>query len=266
MIMSKSGINIEGKMVCSNNNCTHYLDKRYISLYKNKFSMILAGATIAVVILFTFVGLSYNKHQESIVNSYREYKHEIDSINKNLKCDSTYSLKQQNVLMRIEYQQNSILHQLEMQSDKLSSDFTVLSIWSGVLMLVFLIFSIYSVFKTDELMKQSRADIDKIEENSDKANELLASIQKKVNAAIDEINKEADKESNELKENATRTIAQIRSEFDTAINEKSSEFNDRCSDYMGQLKKLKDAFDVILKLINRNADDASDEKRGQEVK
>lgn len=43
-----------------------------------------------------------------------------------------------------------------------------------------LIFSIYSVFKTDELMKQSRADIDKIEENSDKANQLLVSVQKRL--------------------------------------------------------------------------------------
>lgn len=165
---------------------------------------------------------------------------------------------------RIEFQQNSILHQLELQSDSLSSDFTLLSVWAGVLMLVFLIFSIYSVFKTDELMKQSRADIEKIEANSQKANELLESIQKKADKALSEINAVALKESNDLKENAKTTIGQIKTEVDKAIEEKTNLFLRQCNDYMTQLNNMKDMFDGFARLFNRNIDDNSNSSEEQE--
>lgn len=251
---------------CNVDNCAHYIDKQYAKFYKSKFLLILVGFSFAVVVLFIFVTYSYNKSQGEIVNNYREYKHEIDSIHRTVQKDSTFSLKQQGMLDRMEYQQNSILHQLEMQSEKFSSDFTLLSLWAGVLMLVFLIFSIYSVFKTDELMKQSRADIDKIEENSDKANQLLASIQKKVDDALNEINKAANTESDELKKNAARTIDQIKEEVGKAIADKSSEFNGKCNNYLSQLEKTKDAFSVILKLFNKNVDENPDSGDGQETK
>ena len=241
-------------------------DKQYTKFYKSKFLLILAGFSFAVVALFIFVTYSYNKSQGDIVNNYREYKHEIDSIHRTVQKDSTFSLKQQGILDRMEYQQNSIQHQLEMQSVKLSSDFTLLSLWAGVLMLVFLIFSIYSVFKTDELMKQSRADIDKIEENSDKANQLLVSVQKKVDDALKEINKAAKTESDELKKNTAETIGQIKEEVGKAIAEKSSEFNDKCNDYLSQLEKIKDAFSVIQKLFSKNVDENPDSGDGQETR
>lgn len=251
---------------CETANCAHYIDKQNTKFYKSKFLLILVGFSFAVVALFIFVTYSYNKSQGDIVNNYREYKHEIDSIHRTVQKDSTFSLKQQGMLDRMECQQNAILHQMEMQSEKLSSDFILLSLWAGVLMLVFLIFSIYSVFKTDELMKQSRADIDKIEENSDKANEFLTSIQERVANAIEEINKAAKTESDELKKNAVETIGQIKEEVDKAIAQKSAEFNGKCNDYLSQLEKTKDAFSVILKLVNKNVDENPDSGDGQETR
>lgn len=144
------------QITCENDNCAHYISRRHVHFYKNKFLYIISAASLIFIILFGLLTYSYNKNQESIVNNYKEYKHEIDSIHHTCQKDTTYFLKQQGMVERIEFQQNSILHQLELQTHSLSSDFTLLSVWAGVLMLVFLIFSIYSVFKTDELMKQSR--------------------------------------------------------------------------------------------------------------
>lgn len=113
-------------------------------------------------------------------------------------------------------------------------------------------------------MKQSRADIDKIEANSQKANELLESIQKKADKALSEINAVALKESNELKENAKTTIGQIKTEVDKAIAEKTNLFHGRCDDYMTQLKNMKDMFDGFARLFNRNIDDNSNSSEEQE--
>lgn len=75
---------------CEKDNCAHYIDKQYTKFYKSKFLLILAGFSFAVVALFIFVTYSYNKSQGDIVNNYREYKHEIDSIHRTVQKDSTF--------------------------------------------------------------------------------------------------------------------------------------------------------------------------------
>lgn len=250
------------QVTCENDNCAHYISRRYVHFYKNKFLYIISAASIIFIILFSLLICSYNKNLESIVNSYREYKHEIDSVHHTCQKDTTYSLKQQGLVERIEFQQNSILHQLELQTDSLSSDFTLLSVWAGVLMLVFLIFSIYSVFKTDEMMKQSRADIDKIEANSQKANELLISMQRKVSEAIEQINKVSVEESKQLKDEAKKTLESIRVDVEKTIEDKTATFQGIYEQYVKQLEEANAATNALVQLFTKRAND--DESKSSE--
>ena len=252
----------ESQTSCENENCAHYINKRNVHFYKHKFLWIITIASLVFVILFVLLTCSYNKHQDFIVNNYKEYKHEIDSIHHTCQKDTTYSLKQQSMVERMEFQQNSILHQLELQSDSLSSDFTLLSVWAGVLMLVFLIFSIYSVFKTDELMKQSRADIDKIEDNSQKANALLESMQRKVNEAIGQINKVSAEESKQLKDEANKTLKSINADVEKTIEEKKAAFQGIYDQYVRQLKDANSTTNALIQLFAKRAND--DESKSSE--
>ena len=94
------------QITCENDNCAHYISKRNVHFYKNKFLYIISAASLIFIIIFVLLTYSYNKSQETIVNNYKEYKHEIDSIHHTCQKDTTYSLKQQGMIERIEFQQN----------------------------------------------------------------------------------------------------------------------------------------------------------------
>lgn len=60
------------QITCENDNCAHYISKRYVHFYKNKFLYIISAASLIFIILFGLLTYSYNKSQETIVNNYKE--------------------------------------------------------------------------------------------------------------------------------------------------------------------------------------------------
>ena len=55
-----------------------------------------------------------------------------------------------------------------------------------------------------------------------------------------------------MKKNTAETIGQIKEEVGKAIAEKSSEFNEKCNDYLSQLEKIKDARSQLMLYSNTN--------------
>lgn len=56
---------------------------------------------------------------------------------------------------------------LELEFNKIQNEYETLALWAGILTIVFLIFSFYSMFKTEELLKQGKqglSDLDSIRE------------------------------------------------------------------------------------------------------
>lgn len=73
---------------------------------------------------------------------------------------------------------------LELHFNRIQHEYTVLALWAGVLMIVFLIFSFYSLYKTDDIAKQGKESLKEIKEKGDK---VLQDLQK----VLDDLNKEA---------------------------------------------------------------------------
>ena len=48
---------------------------------------------------------------------------------------------------------------LELEFNKIQNEYETLALWAGILTIVFLIFSFYSMFKTEELLKQGRTGV-----------------------------------------------------------------------------------------------------------
>ena len=89
--LSETSVEKMQQSTCENDNCAHYISKRHVHFYKNKFLYIISAASLIFIILFGLLTYSYNKSQETIVNNYKEYKHEIDSIHHSCQKDTTYS-------------------------------------------------------------------------------------------------------------------------------------------------------------------------------
>lgn len=73
---------------------------------------------------------------------------------------------------------------LELHFNRIQHEYTVLALWAGVLMIVFLIFSFYSLYKTDDIAKQGKEGLKEIKEKGDN---VLKDLQK----VLDNLNKEA---------------------------------------------------------------------------
>lgn len=230
---------------CSEN-CSHYIDKKHLHLYKNKFLGSIILCTLAIIILFFLYHLSYSNSQDKIIEVQKTFCDNLT--NKYLKSltitkDSTISLDQV-VIDIVEEKQKESLSLLELQYNKLQHDFTVLSLWAGILMIVFLIFSIYSIFKVDEMQKQGRDYLDKMEDFSieaknisdsieEQANQEISSLEERTTGAMGRLSTESEKQLNDLK----NTIDKLQSEFESSVKTKTGEFEEAVETYKEELKQ-----------------------------
>lgn len=159
--------------------------------------------------------------------------------------DSTISLDQV-VIDIVEEKQKESLSLLELQYNKLQHDFTILSLWAGILMIVFLIFSIYSMFKVDEMQKQGRDYLNTMEGFSieaknisdsieDKANEEISSLEERTTKAMNGLSTESKKQLDDLK----NTIDKLQSEFESSVKTKAREFEKTVETYKKSLNKAR---------------------------
>jgi len=61
---------------------------------------------------------------------------------------------------------------LDLEFTKIQNEYESLTLWAGILTVVFLIFSFYSLFKADDLVKQGREGLDKLNIQKDEAIKL----------------------------------------------------------------------------------------------
>ncbi len=91
---------------------------------------------------------------------------------------------------------------LELNFNRIQHEYTVLALWAGVLMIVFLIFSFYSLYKTDDIAKQGKDSLKEIVEKGDNVlsglNEQQKVLMEQANATIAQINKETRESQNKM--------------------------------------------------------------------
>ena len=139
---------------CTEDRCAHYIANDKFHIYRHKFLWTIILATILAGRCFAYITYSFKQTHASIANT-----HEI-SINKlqellepaKMSKDSCY-YADKHLVNSIEAYMTTSKELLELQSTKIQSDYAILSLWAGILMIVFLVFSIYSMFETDEMLR-----------------------------------------------------------------------------------------------------------------
>lgn len=118
------------------------------------------------IISISFViACSVNRHtdlkQESnrIANTYKKANEEIRQSIKVIKPDtlySPYSINKQ-VLQQMDHNEQMIRDLLDLEFSRIQTERNVLEIWAAVITIVFLVFSFYSTFKTDDMVKDAQS-------------------------------------------------------------------------------------------------------------
>ena len=239
---------------CKEGLCAHFIDSKHLHLYKNKFLITIVSATIICVVCFFCIARSFNSSYERIVASNNAALRHIDSLLKPAKMskDSCYYVNDQlAATIKNNLAENRSL--LELQVTRIQPDFTILSLWAGILMIVFLIFSIYSMFKTDELIKQSRENLKRIEDAANKTDQVFETIRNKTDEELQKVTQRADDEAKKISTESLQTIDDVkkeiekmRSDFSNMVKERSDTFEDM---YKQMLEKVQQASTMNSNII-----------------
>ena len=77
---------------------------------------------------------------------------------------------------------------LELEFNRIQNEFEAIEIWTGVLTVIFLIFSFYSLFKTEQLENQSRDELSRIKKISEDGEMKLGTFDTESSKALAAVN------------------------------------------------------------------------------
>jgi hypothetical protein len=244
---------------CNEKNCAHFIDKSNTKFYKKKFLISIITCTIITIILFCLFSNSYNNSQNEIIKTHSEFCKETECYLKSLSNENdSIKLIHESIIYKITERNNAITAMLEIQYNKIQNDFSLLSLWAGLLTIVFLIFSIYSIFKVDEMQKQGREYLNQIGDISSKAKDTSHQIEELYNKKVKELNAQTNEELTKVKDSTARSlseinkkISQLSSSFQEEVNNKTAEFNKTTEETIKKINKAADENQsLIMKLVH----------------
>lgn len=259
---------------CEEERCAHFISNDRFHVYRHKFLWTIVIATILAVCCFAYIAVSFNKSHEKIVEAHQK---SIDSIHALLEPamisnDSCYYVNEQ-LSHSIELHIQTSKDVLELQSVKIQSDFTVLSLWAGILMIVFLVFSIYSMFKTDELLKQSREGLKAIEATEKEADTIIDRVEVKTEQEIQKVTTKAIEETEKIQTEASNTIDEVKKEinemrnsFSSDVAQKSSEFQNKYEEMMRKMEETSATNTNLIQQLVNTIKDSTIEQKGDTQK
>lgn len=255
---------------CKEGRCAHYLNAGTFHFYRHKFIWIISIAAFLSSISLIVLTYNFFKGQKAIVDNNRIAICQVHSMlkaNKNTKDSLQYN---DYLSYRVEIHMNEIKSLLELQSANIKSEFSILSLWAGVLMIIFLVFSIYSMFKTDELLKQSREGLKAIENAEEKAADVITKVETKTDEELNKVSQKANEESMKIQENAQQTIEEVKKDIDSMresfaseVASQSEESQRLYNDFMTKMQKTKEE---NIKLFNSFVQQMTDMSSGESSK
>ena len=248
---------------CTENRCAHYIASDTFHVYRHKFFWAIIIATVLACGFFVYITYSFKQAHTSIVQTHDESIRKVQEMLEPAKMskDGCFYVDEQ-LARNVDFYLNTSKELLELQSTKIQSDYAILSLWAGILMIVFLVFSIYSMFKTDEILRQSREGLKAIEATEKEANAIIEKIETKTNEEITKVSTKASEESSRIQQDASNTIDEVkkeinamRTEFSTDVSNKSQAFQEK---YEQMMKKLEDTTNINKNFIQQLVDTIKD--------
>lgn len=167
------------------------------------------------------------------------------------KKDSLYADLQTKYLKSLDDQklhQESVKALLDLEFSKIQSEYESQEIWIGLITIVFLIFSFYSMMKTDQLEKQCRDDAQRIRNLTDENQTKFDEIKKKISTIDTEKKEKLDAIESDFQKWKTNEIPKVKEEYRGLVDEEVMTFN------ATKEKKLKELSDEWVKLAGSAVD------------
>lgn len=117
-------------------------------------------------------------------------------------------------------------------------------------------------FKTDEMLKQGKADLEKVNDNATKAESRISELNNKLDEAIDKISTKADDESRTLQSQAVETLRKVEKSSKEFMANRRDEFTAMYQKYVDEManaqKNNQTMIDSLLKALKEASQFQSD--------
>ncbi len=185
--------------------------------YKWQFIGSLLVVSIVAMIGFRFLSVSYHKRLDRIEEIQRTDCKQISQLLSAFPVNKrAINAENGKIAESFEKHEERMQSMMEMEFEKLQNDFNFISLWAGLITIVFLIFSIYSIFKTDEMLKKSEKVYEDIKTKSVVIDNFTKNIQKKYRSELKALKKESDDFIKELTQKISMLNERLAS-IDTLI-------------------------------------------------
>lgn len=137
---------------------------------------------------------------------------------------------------------------LELEYNRIQNEFEAVEIWTGILTVIFLIFSFYSLFKTEQLENQSKNELLRIKKISEDGNRQISEFNKVSTEGLNNLTTAVEKILNDSNE-------QIRNLLGTGQKESLKVFDERAKAILEAYEvTIKDMLKANLKVIEKTHD------------
>ena len=123
----------------------------------------------------------------------------------------------------------------ELEFNRMQNEFEEIEIWTGVLTVIFLIFSFYSLFKTEQLESQSREELMRLKRIVEDGDLRLKLFDTKSETALSSLQSSADSVRNVLTDQINDVLGKNKTD---ALNEFNKSAKDILEAYNEELRKL----------------------------
>lgn len=156
---------------------------------------------------------------------------------------------------------------LELQYAKLQYEYEALEIWAALLTIVFLIFSFYSLFKSERFEEQSRGLVKDIHHQKEKAEKHICDINDRSNKMLERTERKLDNSRKEIYrsvkriiDGANQQIEQFKDATERTFGDNYIRMENMRKEYEMELKqnldKINQQMDNSLEQLNQIMDDA----------
>lgn len=228
--------------ICKEEQCAHFIEQGKLQFYRSKFVWLVIILSVVCAGVLAWLVYHHDSQMCTIVKQHEEYIQSQKETLNEIKVNKGVAQVNENIIRSVEMETKTVENMLQLQTTHQHAQFTLLSVWAGVLMIVFLIFSLYSMFKTDELIKQARDSINTIGNSKKEVDEKIQEADVKISEAVEHIKAEASKYLEDIK----KDLEKEQSKVSENIKLKSDEFSKTFTEHVKQLEEAQKTLDGIF--------------------
>lgn len=137
---------------------------------------------------------------------------------------------------------------LDLHLDKVEHEYSNITLWAAVLTILFLVFSFYSIFKMDELIKRGNEGVEKIHQLKDEGEMSISLIKKHGRRAISTTKRSIEEQQKKANETYESLLSQ-NDDLQKRLQETESRFNNKADEI---IEAYRNHLDELIKNYESN--------------